>query len=73
MRAILLKNVKGKKSGTSQDDPVTSRMTIVFLDHGYIMDVGNASVRGFLPAKVAAKLSHTLTVGSVLLAQVTLN
>jgi hypothetical protein len=45
----------------------------VSLDHGYIMDVGNASVRGFLPAKVAAKLSHTLTVGSVLLAQVTVN
>jgi hypothetical protein len=52
---------------------VTDELSLVSLDHGYIMDVGNASVRGFLPSKVAAKLSHTLTVGSVLLAQVRLN
>ena len=35
------------------------------------MDVGNSSVRGFLPNKVAAKMGDTrLTVGMVLVCQV---
>ena len=36
-------------------------------DHGYIMDIGSNTIRGFVPAKTMSKVRHTDTTAAIII------